>query len=53
MTPVCAQPGCNKPLPPAAIRYGDPFCSATCARKHWGTELPVHRQGSHMVAGTK
>ena len=48
MTPTCLV--CGKPLPPLAITRSDPFCSTGCARKHWGTELPVHKQGSHMVA---
>lgn len=41
--PLCADPSCGKPLPPAAIKHGDPWCSATCARKHHGTELPATR----------
>lgn len=44
---------CPKPLPKVA--NDDPserFCSTGCARRFYGTELPVHRQGSHMVAGS-
>ena len=52
MTPaprICAM--CPKPLPPSALKYpSERFCSAPCARKFHGTELPVHKQGSHMVA---
>jgi hypothetical protein len=34
-TPVCARPGCGKPLPATAIAHNDPYCSRGCARFEW------------------
>ncbi len=43
---------CRKPLPDLAVKHADEFCSTGCARKFYGTELQVHKQGSHMASGT-
>ena len=33
--PICAEPGCDQPLPDRAIEENDPFHSTDCARAHY------------------
>jgi len=32
---------CKKDRPQVAVTHNDPFCSATCAREFYGTQLPA------------
>lgn len=39
----CGRHGCKKPLPPIAVKHGDPFCSNVCcsAYHHVRSAFPV------------
>ncbi|MDQ7821112.1 MAG: hypothetical protein QN173_11010 [Armatimonadota bacterium] len=43
---VCQR--CGRPLPPLAVRHGDPFCSRVCAEETYGTRT---RRGSSAPPG--
>lgn len=42
---------CRGVRPEAAVKDGDPFDTVGCARKFWGTELPVTGSTSGPVRG--
>lgn len=43
--PICATKGCNNHIPDLAVKNDDEFCSSVCARKFYGTDLPVFTGG--------
>lgn len=56
MTPVCARPGCERPIPPFAAGQGERFCSRPCFAECEGyitaEEARAERKAQRNATGT-